>query len=262
MKNSIKTIFFLFLIYLISLEIQGQSGNVTNINLPSPTLGVFPEDMIYANGMLFIYSTSGIVVYDENSGDWISTIALLDEQPIGQSYIYMSLLAETRTAYNLMAYDEANTIYAVAPDYSVWSIDVSSNPPVHIARVIPSCYAGKYLTGSIKLKYDPNSHWLFYAAQGPNEGEPSALRQYFGIYDTQSYFTLIDYFEEPPRLYPDIYDILIDYQTDTKSYFYLSRKLKIQIFEFNITTKDVYEKVTITTDNQFKHGKLVRIVGN
>jgi len=119
MKNRIKYYITILLLSHLTVILYGQSDNITNINFPSPESGFMPEDMIYAGGKLFLNSGNGIAVYNSN-GVYETTILLENGgQPVGQAYIEMNHLIQTRTSYNTMAFDGQNKIFAVAPDYSV-----------------------------------------------------------------------------------------------------------------------------------------------
>jgi hypothetical protein len=237
--------------------IIGQTENVTHINFPSDKLGLMPEDMVYAGGKLFLYSSKGIAVY--LNGNYETTI-ILDGQPVSRAFVEVSTLVQTRTTYNTMAFDGLNTIYAVGPDYSVWSIDINTYA---MDKVIQPCFNNVFFNGSIKLIYEPNSKWLFYAAQGPINWAADALPQFFGIYDTDvqnQYMQQIFSFIEPPNVFPDIYDILIEYKTDEQSYFYMSRKQKIQVYQFNINQNTVSSTPILNYQTHTnKNGKLIKI---
>lgn len=266
MQNRFKYYITLLLLSHLTVFLFGQSNNITNINFPSPEPGIMPEDMIYAGGKLFLYSGNGIGVY--NSNGVRETTILLQEggQPVGQAYIEMNHLIQTRTSYNTMVFDGQNKIYAVAPDYSVWSIDLSNN--YYCTRVVlpPSMFAGRFFNGPIKLMYEPLSRWLFYAAQGPLDADADALPQFFGIYNThtvplyQTVYTL----SETNKM-PDIYDFLADFKIEENNgsgYVYMSRKRKIQIYQCSFNPINGNGSVALSRNDSTytnKNGKLVMV---
>lgn len=265
MKNRIKYYVTILLLSHLTVTLYGQSGNITNINFPSPESGFMPEDMIYAGGKLFLYCGNGIAVYNSN-GVYETTILLENGgQPVGQAYIELNHLIQTRTSYNTMVFNGQDKIFAVAPDYSVWSISVSNYSQTKVISP-PPMYSGRFYNGSIKLTYDPLSKWLFYAAQGPIDVEVDALPQFFGIYNTRTvplYQTIFTIAESDNM--PDIYDFLVDFkiaENNGSGYVYMSRKKKIQVFQCSFDpmngTGIVVLARTDTTESN-KNGKLVMI---
>ena len=245
------------IILIISLCISYAIGiSQTQIELPG-TLpgniiggGASILETIHANGFLFIYSSDGIIVFNENSNQFIHKIPFNENMDFGK---FSPAYFNDRLGFgdgSLMAYnDNLKTLYVVFPDLEIKCISVISplfgvtsfNPFDHQVPSnsdnLPSYF--KPLHNACLIKYDHVHHrlfWLIFAKdpQANCTGNFHYLSRFFAILDVNPLGDLTWYYTElleQGNSYIDRAISDIEYnEVESSQLFYLSKLNKIEIW--------------------------------
>ena len=229
-----KRLYFVLFI-LFPFFSNGQISYDHDINLPDTAFrGGTPQDIIYADGHIFVYTLKAILIYNE-SREYENKIEFGSLGRFAMQYPgSRSLIPDSR----MMAFNPTNhQLYFVTPSLNVRQIntlplDVESSVVIHT----PDTIMGEKLHAYTKLTCDQGKGRLYWLTLVQNDNYHS-WDSFFGVYkNTQGSGNFTNIYNEFKKgsAYPaDYYNLMqtYAYNTSGKDYFYVSRKLKIDVME-------------------------------
>ncbi|MCF6341365.1 MAG: T9SS type A sorting domain-containing protein [Bacteroidales bacterium] len=252
-----------------------------NIKLPDSATGSsFIIDIVYSNGNLFTYTPSGVLVFDEDSLNFITKISFPPMEQYGKynpQYFDKRLWLDDMNIMAVKGTGEQAKIFIITPDLNIMRIDAAA--PFENSIVInrsDSLDSFKPMHGSNIIKYDNFHDRLYWMINARNPvvnctGNFHVRDRYFAIYDCDNNNNLTLYYDDLKHASSDtseyrdngIFDIEFNH---SNNYFYLAKLNRLEIWEIvSDTGKKVDKLRTInvygyyTVSDFYKFGKMLYV---
>ncbi|MFO7614114.1 MAG: hypothetical protein R6W71_05685, partial [Bacteroidales bacterium] len=278
---------FIYLFLLISFP--GKSQTIDVIDLPSGNDGSsMAFDVITANGYIFIYTATGIKIYQQSDNNYQETINFQNKNYGKYNPVFFNSRLNFGAAKLMALNENSEIIYFLCPDLKIKGISTFSpfsaytyfdpylEPPAGFEG-LPVYFAPLHHASVLKYdRFHNRLYWLIYGRSPSNcTGNFHSASRYFAIFDVIPSNGELDYY------YTELVDDSGDYYDKNISdivfnsnlqnnFYYLSKLNKIEVWEI-IGNNQVEKKATVDVDNSiykplpsgspgfYKFGKMIYV---
>lgn len=269
MKKIILNILITIALFSISNNTKSQITFDKLINLPeiSNSLGKTaspPRDIIVANGLTFIYTFKGILVYSNGVSNYEGYIPFADTTHGRLALQYQNPVIYTPDV-KLMAHDDNNNeLYIVTPNLTIVKVNTDGfHDNLSVVKNTPYQVASGHNTlhGMSKIEFDNTNNRLYWFFRAKEQNLHS-WGSFFGIYDaTSSYSEIYSEYKQGDLENTDYNNLLTTF-TYLNNEFYISRRHWIELWKIeNNQSQDVTKFDSIYME-QFDNGKMMVVSKN